>query len=257
MAGLLKDKTMLVMGVTNKWSIAWAIAKRFHEEGANLVLTYYGDKSKSNIEKLLKADGVEDTVLISCDVTKDEDIKELFTKVKEEVGVLHGVVHSVAHAKKEELQGYYYDTSREGYHLAQDISAYSLVAVTKYAKELMTDGGGIVTLTYLGGERAVPNYNVMGVAKAALEASVRYLAVDLGEDNITINSISAGPIKTLAAKGVRGFNQMLKEFEEAAPLKRLVKTEEVANTAVFLCSDLGTGVTGENIHVDCGYHVLG
>ncbi|WIF94865.1 enoyl-ACP reductase FabI [Caminicella sporogenes] len=257
MGNLLKDKNILIMGVANKWSIAWGIAQKFHKEGANLAFTYYGDKSKESLLKLLEEEGIDNHLLISCDVTKDEDIENAFLNLKEKFGVLHGVVHSIAHAKKEELQGNYYNTSREGYHMAQDISAYSLVAVARNAKPLMTEGGSIVTLTYLGSERAVKNYNVMGVAKAALEASVRYLAVDLGPENITVNSISAGPIKTLAAKGVKGFNQMLKEFENVSPMKRTVKTEEVANTALFLCSDLGTGITGENIHVDCGYHILG
>lgn len=257
MGGLLKDKNVLVMGIANKWSIAWGIAKKFHEEGAKLAFTYFGQKSRDNIEKLLEEEGISDKVLISCDVTKDEDIERAFSELKEKMEVLHGVVHSIAHAKKEELQGYYYNTSREGYLMAQNISSYSLVAVTKYAKPLMTEGGSIVTMTYLGGERVTPNYNVMGVAKAALEASVRYLASDLGEKGITVNAISAGPIKTLAAKGVKGFTKMLKEFEKRTPMKRAVKTEEVANTALFLCSDLGTGITGENIHVDCGYHILG
>jgi enoyl-[acyl-carrier protein] reductase I len=257
MGGLLKDKNVLVMGIANKWSIAWGIAKKFHEEGAKLAFTYFGQKSRDNIEKLLEEEGISDKVLISCDVTKDEDIERAFSELKEKMEVLHGVVHSIAHAKKEELQGYYYNTSREGYLMAQNISSYSLVAVTKYAKPLMTEGGSIVTMTYLGGERVAPNYNVMGVAKAALEASVRYLASDLGEKGITVNAISAGPIKTLAAKGVKGFTKMLKEFEKRTPMKRAVKTEEVANTALFLCSDLSTGITGENIHVDCGYHILG
>jgi len=257
MGGLLKDKNVLVMGVANKWSIAWGIAKKFHEEGAKLAFTYFGQKSKDNIEKLLEEEGISDKILISCDVTQDEDIERAFNELKENMETLHGVVHSIAHAKKEELQGYYYNTSREGYLMAQNISSYSLVAVTKYARPLMTEGSSIVTMTYLGGERVSPNYNVMGVAKAALEASVKYLASDLAEEGITVNAISAGPIKTLAAKGVKGFTKMLKEFEKRTPMKRAVKTEEVANTALFLCSDLSTGITGENIHVDCGYHILG
>ncbi len=257
MGNLLKNKNILVMGVANKWSIAWGIAKKFINEEANLIFTYLGEKSKANLEKFLDEEGVENPILISCDVSTDENIEEAFDEIKEKVDVLHGVVHSIAFANKDELQGYYYDTSREGYLLAQDISAYSLVAVSRNAKPLMTEGGSIITLSYLGAERAVTNYNVMGVAKAALEASVRYLAVDMGADNITVNSISAGPIKTTSAKGVRGFSTLLKGFEERVPMKRLVKTEEVANAALFLCSDLGTGVTGENIHVDCGYHIVG
>ncbi|SHK15233.1 enoyl-ACP reductase FabI [Paramaledivibacter caminithermalis] len=254
---LLKDKNILIMGVANKWSIAWGIAKKFINEKANVIFTYYGEKSKANLEKFLKEENVENPLLISCDVTNDDDIKRAFMEVKEKIGVLHGVIHSIAFANKDELQGYYYNTSREGYLMAQNISAYSLVAVSKYARSLMTEGGSIVTLSYLGAERAVKNYNVMGVAKAALEASVRYLAVDLGSENITVNSISAGPIKTTSAKGVKNFSKLLKGFEDIAPMKRLVKTEEVANTALFLCSELGTGVTGENIHVDCGYHIVG
>lgn len=257
MGSLLRGKNILIMGVANKWSIAWGIAKKFLEEEANLVFTYFGEKSKSNLEKFLVKEGIEKPTLISCDVTKDEDIERAFVELKEKTGVLHGVVHSIAFANKEELQGFYYDTSREGYLMAQNISSYSLVAVSKHAKPLMTEGGSIVTLSYLGAERAIKNYNVMGVAKAALEASVRYLAVDMGCENITVNSISAGPIKTTSAKGVKDFSTLLKGFEQKVPMKRLVKTEEVANTALFLCSDLGTGVTGENIHVDCGYHIVG
>lgn len=257
MGNLLKDKNIMVMGVANKWSIAWGIAKKFIEEDANVAFTYFGEKSKANLEKFLKEENVKNPLLISCDVTKDEDIEKAFEELKEKIGVLHGLVHSIAFANKDELKGFYYDTSREGYLMAQDISAYSLVAVSRYAKPLMTEGGSIVTLSYLGSERAVTNYNVMGVAKAALEASVRYLAVDLGTENITVNSISAGPIKTTSAKGVKDFTKLLRGFEEVAPMKRLVKTEEVANTALFLCSNLGTGVTGENIHVDCGYHIVG
>lgn len=257
MGKLLRDKNILVMGVANKWSIAWGIAQRFIKEDANIAYTYFGEKSRANLEKFLMEEGIENPTLISCDVSRDEDIERAFEELKEKVGVLHGVVHSIAFADKDELQGYYYDTSREGYMTAQNISSYSLVAVSKHAKPLMNEGGGIITLSYLGAERAVKNYNVMGVAKAALEASVRYLAADLGPENITVNSISAGPIKTTSAKGIRDFSSMLKVFEDASPMKRLVKTEEVANVALFLCSELGTGVTGENIHVDCGYHIAG
>jgi len=256
MGSLLKDKKILVMGVANKWSIAWAIAQKFHKEGAKLAFTYYGEKSEENLKKLVAEEGINDSIFISCDVTNDDDIKKAFNELKDDFGVLNGVVHSIAHARKDELQGAYYNTSREGFLMAQNISAYSLVTVTKHAKELMSEGGSIITLTYLGSERVVKNYNVMGVAKASLEASVRYLAVDLGEEGITVNAISAGPIKTLAAKGVKNFNSMLKGFEEVAPLKRLVSTEEVANTALFLCSDLGTGITGETIHVDCGFNII-
>lgn len=251
----LKGKNILIMGVANKWSIAWGIARVLHKAGANLAFTYQGEKSEEHIKKLTGELG--EVPILHCDVTKDEEIVQTFEILKEKFGTLHGVVHSIAHAKKEELEGLYLNTSREGYAMAQDISAYSLVAVTRCARPLMTEGGSIVTLTYLGGERVVKNYNVMGVAKAALEASVKYLAADLGRENIRVNAISAGPIKTLAAKGVKNFTTMLKEFEEKAPMGRLVETEEVANTALFLCSPLSSGITGEIIYVDCGYHILG
>ncbi|TCO72284.1 enoyl-ACP reductase FabI [Marinisporobacter balticus] len=254
---LLKDKNILIMGVANKWSIAWAIAKSFHQARAKLAFTYLGEKTKKSIEKLMAEEDMNSALLIPCDVTKDEEIENSFNILKDEFGKLDGVVHSIAHAKKEELEGLYLNTSREGYAMAQDISAYSLVAVTKYAKPLMNEGGSIVTLTYLGGERVIKNYNVMGVAKAALEASVKYLATDLGKENIRVNAISAGPIKTLAAKGIKNFGSLLKQFEEKVPMGRLVETEEVANTAVFLCSGLSSGITGEVIHVDGGYNILG
>lgn len=253
---LLREKNILIMGVANKWSIAWAIAKAFHKQGAKLAFTYLGEKTKKSIEKLMVEQDME-AILIPCDVTNDEEIEKAFTILKEQFGNLDGVVHSIAHAKKEELEGLYLNTSREGYAMAQDISAYSLVAVTKYAKPLMNEGGSIVTLTYLGGERVIKNYNVMGVAKAALEASVKYLAADLGKENIRVNAVSAGPIKTLAAKGIRNFGSLLKQFEEKVPMGRLVETAEVANTAAFLCSDLSSGITGEVIHVDGGYNILG
>lgn len=253
---LLKGKHILVMGVANKWSIAWGIAQKLHEAGAHLAFTYQGEKSEENIRRLIH-DTMPHALLIHCDVQKDEDIQRTFRQIGEKFGVLHGVIHSIAHARKEELEGQYCDTSRAGYLMAQEISAYSLVAVTKYAKPLMKEGGSIVTLTYLGGERVIKNYNVMGVAKAALEASVKYLAVDLGKERIRVNAISAGPIKTLAAKGIKNFSTMLKEFEEKSPMGRLITTEEVGNTALFLCSDLSSGITGENLHVDCGYHVVG
>ncbi|SHJ01686.1 Enoyl-[acyl-carrier-protein] reductase [NADH] [Geosporobacter subterraneus DSM 17957] len=256
MQQLLKGKNILVMGVANKWSIAWGIAQKLHEAGAHLAFTYQGEKSEENIQRLI-SDTMPEAPIIHCDVQKDEDIQTAFQQIGEKFGVLHGVIHSIAHARKEELEGQYYDTSREGYLMAQEISAYSLVAVTKYAKPLMTEGGSIVTLTYLGGERVIKNYNVMGVAKAALEASVKYLAVDLGKEHIRVNAISAGPIKTLAAKGIKNFSNMLKEFEEKSPMGRLISTEEVGNTALFLCSDMSSGITGENLHVDCGYHVVG
>lgn len=252
---LLKDKNILIMGVANKWSIAWGVAEELNKAGANLAFTYQGERSLANIEKLTK--DMKKVKIIECDVTQDEDIKNAFDELKGEFDVLHGVVHCIAHANKEELVGKYMDTSREGYHMAQDISAYSLVAVTKYATELMVEGGSIVTLSYLGAERAIKNYNVMGVAKAALEASTRYLAADLGKENIRVNAISAGPIKTVSAKGVSDFSKLMQAFEERVPLGRVVDAREVGGTAVFLCSNLSSGITGEVIHVDGGFSIVG
>lgn len=253
----LKDKNIVVMGVTNKWSIAWACAKQLHEAGANLIFSYYGERSLRSLEKLAKSEDVQGILNVSCDVTSDEDIEAAFKTIGDEIGTIHGVVHSVAFSKKEELTGKYMNTSRDGYALAQDVSAFSLVAVTKYASPLMSEGGGIVTMSYLGGERVVMNYNVMGVAKAALEMSVKYLAHDLGEQGIRVNAISAGPIKTLSAKGVADFDKLCEGYEGRAPLRRMVKAEEVGNSAVFLLSDLSSAVTGEVLHVDCGFSILG
>lgn len=253
----LKDKNIVVMGVTNKWSIAWACAQSLHAAGANLIFTYFGERSLKSLNKLAKSEGIEGKLNVSCDVTSDSDIENAFKTIGQEFGTIHGVVHSIAFSNKDELAGRYCDTSREGYALAQDVSSFSLVAVSKHASAYMADGGGIVTMSYLGGERVVKNYNVMGVAKAALEMSVKYLAHDLGVDGIRVNAISAGPIKTISAKGVSDFDKLCAGYEERAPLRRMVKPEEVGNAALFLLSDLGTGVTGEVMHVDCGYNILG
>jgi len=257
MGTLLKDRNILIMGVANKWSIAWGIAKKLNEDGANLVFSYYGDSSKKNLVKLLAEEGLGDVLLLEVDVTKDEQLDEAFETLKDRIGVLHGLVHSIAHSKKEELQGEYSNTSRDGFIMAHEISSYSFVAAAKRAEALMTEGGSMLTLTYLGGERVVKNYNVMGVAKASLEASVKYLAHDMGRKNIRVNAISAGPIKTLAAKGVGEFGKLLKRFEEKAPLKRAITQEEVGNAALFLMSDMSSAITGENLHVDGGYSILG
>jgi enoyl-[acyl-carrier protein] reductase I len=253
----LNNKNIVVMGVTNKWSIAWACAQQLHKAGANLIFTYYGDRSLRSLEKLAKSEGVEGKFHASCDVTSDENIEQAFKSIHKECGVIHGVVHSIAFSNKDELAGRYCDTSREGYALAQDVSSFSLVAVSKHASDYMTEGGGIVTMSYLGGERVVKNYNVMGVAKAALEMSVRYLAHDLGVDKIRVNAISAGPVKTISAKGVSDFDKLCAGYETKAPLKRMVDPKEVGNSAVFLLSDMGSGITGEVLHVDCGYNILG
>ncbi|MBO1626018.1 enoyl-[acyl-carrier-protein] reductase FabI [Bacillus cereus] len=253
----LKGKNIIVMGVANQRSIAWGIARSLHEAGANLIFTYAGERLEKNVRDLAESLEGQQSLVLPCDVTNDEDIARCFQSIKEEVGVVHGLAHCIAFANRDDLKGEFVDTSRDGFLLAQNISSFSLTAVARAAKPLMTEGGSIVTLTYLGGERVVSNYNVMGVAKASLDASVRYLANDLGQHNIRVNSVSAGPIRTLSAKGVGDFNSILKQIEERAPLRRNVTQEEVGNTALFLFSDLATGVTGENIHVDSGYHILG
>jgi enoyl-[acyl-carrier protein] reductase I len=251
----LEGKTYVVMGVANKRSIAWGIARSLHGAGANLIFTYAGERLEKSVRELA-ASLDENYLVLPCDVTKDEDIATCFNGIKESVGTIQGVAHCIAFANKEELNGDYLNVTRDGFLLAHNISSYSLTAVAKEAKKLMVDGGSIVTLTYLGGERAIENYNVMGVAKASLDASVRYLASDLGKENIRVNSISAGPIRTLSAKGVSDFNSILKEIEEKAPLRRNTTPEEVGDTAVFLFSDLSRGITGENIHVDSGFHIM-
>jgi enoyl-[acyl-carrier protein] reductase I len=254
---LMKGKNIVIMGVANHRSIAWGIAQSLSKAGANLIFTYQGERLRESVAELAATLDQPETILIPCDVTKDEDVATAFAQIKEKVGVIHGVAHCIAFAKTEELEGDFINTSREGYALAQDISAYSLVAVAREARPLMTEGGSIVTLTYLGGERVVPNYNVMGVAKAALDACVKYLASDLGKENIRVNAISAGPIRTLAAKGVRNFNSILKEIEEKAPLRRTVDQSDVGDAALFLFSHLSRGITGEILHVDGGYSIMG
>ena len=251
----LEGKTFVVMGVANKRSIAWGIARSLHESGADLIFTYAGERMEKSVRELAGSLDSSYSVL-PCDVTSDEDIQQCFQQIKETTNVIHGVAHCIAFANKEELEGEYMNTTRDGFLLAHNISAYSLTAVAKEAQALMTEGGSIITLTYLGGERVVSNYNVMGVAKASLEASVKYLASDLGQKGIRVNAISAGPIRTLSAKGIGGFNTILKEIEERAPLRRTTTPEEVGDTAVFLFSNMARGITGETIHVDSGYHIL-
>ncbi len=257
MSGLLNGKNIVVMGVANQRSIAWGIAKSLNREGANLIFTNRQKRSSQKLEKLLDDNNIEAKLLVSCDVANDESIQEAFGEIKEKVGTIHGVVHSVAFANREELQGEYANTSRDGFLLAQEISAYSLVAVTNEARKLMTEGGSIVTQSYLGAERVVKNYNVMGVAKASLEASVMYLAEDVGKNNIRVNAISAGPIRTLSAKGVSGLNDIHAVIEEKAPLRKNVDQDQVGDATMFLLSDLARGITGEVIHVDSGYHIMG
>lgn len=252
---LLEGKNGLILGVANKRSMAWGIARACAREGARLALTYQGERLKENVDELSK--DLKDPLLYPCDVSKDEDIAALAASVKADLGHLDFVVHSVAFAQREELTGQFLNTSREGYRLAQDISSYSLTAIARVTAPLMEGrGGSIVTLSYLGGERVVPHYNVMGVAKAALEMSTRYLANDLGPQGIRVNAISAGPIKTLAAAGVGGLGKMIDYYRQHAPLRRATDQEEVGDTGLFLVSNMSRGITGEVIHVDSGFHVM-
>lgn len=245
----------LVLGVANERSIAWGISQSLAESGATLGFTYQGDKLKGRVEPLVEKIGGD--LLLPCDVTDEAQVKELFDTVKEKWGKLDFLVHSLAFAPKDELAGEFLNTSRDGFLMAHDISAYSLTHLCQAAAPLMKDGGSVVTMSYLGGERVVPGYNVMGVAKASLEMSVRYLANDLGQRGIRVNAISAGPVNTLAARGVSGFTKMLDNVADRAPLKRNVTLGEIGATATFLLSSLSTGITGEVIHVDAGFHVLG
>jgi enoyl-[acyl-carrier protein] reductase I len=251
----LQGQTAVVFGVANKRSIAWAIAQQMQQAGAQLAITYQNERLKQEADDLIAA--LPNALAFQCDVSRDEEIARLLEQLKERYGKLDALVHSVAFAPAEKLKGEFADTTREGFRIALDVSVYSLVALARAARPLMTDGGSIITMTYYGAEKVVPKYNVMGVAKAALEASVRYLAYDLGKNNIRVNAISAGPIKTLAARGISGFGEMLKEQAERAPLKRNVDVDEVATTAVFLASSAGSGITGETIYVDCGYNIMG
>ena len=252
---LLQGKKGLIIGVANKHSIAWAIAQSASAQGAQLYFNYQNDRLKENVEELVAT--MPGSKAFPCDVGDDAQIESLMQHVAKETGKLDFLVHSVAFAPREELTGQFVNTTRKGFATALDVSAYSLVAVTKAALPLMTEGGSVVTLTYLGAERVVQNYNVMGVAKAALEASVRYLAHDLGPKNIRVNAISAGPIKTLAARGVSGISKMVDHHKEYAPLRRATEQGEVGDTALFLVSSLGRGITGEVIYVDGGYHIIG
>lgn len=253
----LEGRTYVIMGVANKRSLAWGIAKVLDEAGANLIFTYLSPRFEKSVRDLAQTLNQEVEHFYECDVSNDQSIEDAFEQIKADVGVIHGLAHCIAFADKEDLKGEFKQTSREGFLTAHNISAYSLVAVSRAAEPLMTEGGSIVTLTYLGGERVVQNYNIMGVAKASLDASVKYLANDLGKHNIRINAISAGPIRTLSAKGVGDFNKILKDIEEKAPLRRTVTQEEVGSNAYYLFSDLSSGVTGEIIHVDSGYSILG
>lgn len=252
----LQGRNAVVFGVANKRSIAWSIAQGLHAAGMKLAITYQNERLEQEARDLiLSLPGAE---AYMCDVSKDEEIARLFATLKERYGKLHVLVHSVAYAPADELKGDFVNTTREGFRVAMDVSVYSLVAVARAAVPLMVeDGGSIITMTYYASEKVVPRYNVMAVAKAGLECTVRYLAFELGKERIRVNAISAGPIKTLAARGIAGFGDMLREHEERAPLGRRVEVEEVGKTGVFLASDASSGITGEVIFVDCGYNIMG
>jgi len=250
MSQLLAGKTALILGVANKWSLAYAIAKAYVREGARLILTYQGERVRQTVEELGAELGAAQ--IFDCDVSKDEDVAKLST-----LGKLDIVVHSIAFSNPEDLRRPFLETSRAGFALAHDISAYSMIAVARATAGLMTDGGAMMTLTYLGSTRVLTNYNVMGTAKASLEASVRYLASELGENNIRVNAISAGPVKTAAARGVKDLSKILEAGASRSPLRRNTDPAEVADMAVFLGSNLGRGVTGDVLFVDAGFHIMG
>lgn len=255
MENSLEGRNAVVFGVANKRSIAWAIAQRLQAAGAKLAITYQNERLRQEAEEMIGA--LPNAEAFQCDVSSDDEIASLFERLKERYGRLDAVVHSVAFAPADELKNDFLMTTREGFRIAHDVSVYSLIAVTRAAAPLMTEGGSVVTLSYLGAERVVPNYNVMGVAKAALECTVRYLAYDMGKRQVRVNAISAGPIKTLAARGISGLSDMLKAHADKAPLQRNVDVDEVAATAAFLASPGGSGITGEIIYVDCGYNIMG
>ena len=252
----LAGKLGIVFGVANKRSIAWAIAQAWAAEGAKLAFTYQGERVKDNVEELAGTFGA-DTLIMPCDVTKDEDIDRVFAEVGAKFGKLHLLLHSVAFAPKAALEGEFVNTTREAYLIAHNVSAYSLVALSRAAAPLMTEGGSIIGMSYYGAEKVVPHYNVMGVAKASLEASTRYLAYDLGPKKIRVNCISAGPVNTLAARGISGFAEMLRQYETRSPLKRNLVPEELGSTGVFLASDGAACITGQVIYVDGGYCIMG
>jgi enoyl-[acyl-carrier protein] reductase I len=253
--GLMSGKKGIVIGLANDRSIAWGISKRLHEEGATLAFTWLNEAFEKRVRPLAESLGSD--LILRCDVSNDQQIDELFAEIGKKWGGLDFIVHSVAYADKEALKAPFHQTSRESFRVALDVSAYSLVGVTRAALPLMTNGGSVITLTYLGSQRAVANYNVMGVAKAALEASVRYLALELGEKGVRVNAISAGPIRTLSASGIANFSSIMGLMETKAPLRRSVSTDEVGSSAVYLLSDLSSGVTGEVHYVDAGYNVVG
>lgn len=251
----LTGKNAVVFGVANHRSIAWAIAQILHEAGARVALAYQNERVLRNVEKLV-ADW-DDTTLVECDVSSDDNVETAFQKIGEAFGSVDVIVHSIAFANREDLGGRFVDTGREGFRLALDVSAYSLVSITRYGSRLMKNGGSIITMTYQASERVFPGYNVMSTAKAALENEVKLLASDLGPDNIRVNAVSPGPLDTLSARAISGYTDMKRNHADRAPMRRNITSEEVAKTALFLCSDMSSGITGETIHVDTGYHIMG
>ncbi|MBP3284408.1 MAG: enoyl-ACP reductase [Clostridia bacterium] len=252
---LLTGKNVLIMGIRNRWSIAWGIAKSCHEQGARLFFTYKGEREKASVEELVKE--FENYEIMPCDVENEEEVKQVFAELKKSVKEVHGVVHCIAHAYKEDMKNEFLDTSKDGYFHAMDVTSYSLILVAKYAKDLMPNGGSIVTISYYGASKVMPGYNLMGAAKAALEANVRYLASEIGPIGIRVNSISSGPIKTISTREINDFYVMLEAIEKKAPLRRSVTPAEIGDSTVFLLSDLSRGITGTNLYVDNGYHIMG
>ncbi len=256
MTGFLDGKTGVILGVANKRSIAWSCARSLANQGMRLAFTYVGDRLEKSVRAL--AEEIPGSLVVPCDVTKPEEVDSAFETIGQEFGGLDAVLHAVAFAKRDELEGNFFNTTKDGYQIAHEVSAYSLTAVARRALPLMEGrDGSIVTLTYLGSERVIENYNVMGIAKAALEASVRYLAHDLGPKGLRVNAISAGPIRTLSASGITGFNTILDRIEERAPLRRNITADEVGDTCTFLMSDFSRGITGSTLYVDAGYHIMG
>ncbi len=255
--GFLQDKRILIVGLASNRSIAWGIAQAMHREGAELAFTYQNEKLKSRVEKM--AEECDSSLMVECDVSSDENIENVFTYLEQNWDGLDGIIHSVAFAPREALEGSYLDAvTRENFRIAHDISAYSFAALAKAGKKMMMGrSGALLTLSYLGAERVIPNYNVMGLAKASLEANVRYMAQSLGPEGIRVNAVSAGPIKTLAAAGINNFKEMLSKAADASPMKKNVSIDEVGNAAAFLCSDLASGITGEILYVDAGYNITG
>ena len=254
---MLKNKKILIMGIRNKWSIAWGAAQSAYENGAEVIFTFNGEDNREKIEELISE--IPGSKAYACGVDSDEEIKEVFEKIKGEYGKIDGILHSIAHANTEDLRNDFINTSREGFKHAAEISAYSFVAVARMAKQIdfLNENASLVSLSYFGAEKVLPGYNIMGVAKSALECSVRYLAENLGKDGIRVNAISAGPIKTLSAKGIKDFNTILDVVEQKAPLRRNVTAREVGDSVTFMFSNMSNAITGQIIYADCGYSIMG